>query len=153
MQSRCVRLVSLVLLAIAATACTREDPDCLAAGQALSDPAYRQQLRTAVQRQFDAGDLGEVHKLVRPDMPAGLPGKYAVKVAPEFGTLSARPLYQRTIFDQRGHLLAVFVGWAPGKGVAVDVPDADGGLPEGVLTPATDYGDGVVLACSAGADD
>lgn len=150
MRNRIIPLASALLLATAFTGCTREDPDCVAAGKALSDAAYRTQLKDAVQRQFDAGELGEVNMLVRPNTPPDLPGRYGVAVAPEFDAVGSKPLYQRTLFDARGHLVAVFVGWAAGKGAVVDVQDADGAVPPETLTPTTDYGDGVWLVCAAG---
>lgn len=150
MRNRIVPAACIVLLATAFTGCTQEDPDCVAAGKALSDAAYRTQLKEAVQRQFDAGELGEVNTLVRPDTPPDLPGRYGVAVAPEFDAVASKPLYQRTLFDARGHLVAVFVGWAAGKGAVVDVQDSDGAVPPDVVSPTTDYGDGVWLVCAAG---
>ncbi|MFT3667521.1 MAG: hypothetical protein QM795_02760 [Pseudoxanthomonas sp.] len=150
MQNRIIALACTLLLATAFTGCTREDPDCVAAGKALSDAAYRTQLKDAVQRQFDAGELGEVNMLVRPNTPPDLPGRYGVAVAPEFDAVASKPLFQRTLFDARGHLVAVFVGWAAGKGAVVDVQDSDGAVPQETLTPTTDYGDGVWLVCAAG---
>lgn len=148
MRNRIVYLACAVLLTATLAGCTREDPDCAAAGKALSDTAYREQLKATVQRLFDAGELGEVHMLVRPGTPPDLPGRYGVAVAPEFNAVSAKPLYQRTIFDARGHLVAVFVGWAAGKGVVVDLVNEDGEVPADTLVPTTDYGDGVRLVCS-----
>lgn len=150
MRNRIVHLACTLLLATAFTGCSREDPDCVAAGKALSDAAYRTQLKDAVQRQFDAGELGEVNMLVRPNTPPDLPGRYGVAVAAEFDAVASKPLYQRTLFDARGHLVAVFVGWAAGKGAVVDVQDSDGAVPPGVIAPTTDYGDGVWLVCAAG---
>lgn len=148
MLSRIVYLTCAVLLTAALAGCTREDPDCAAAGEALSDTAYREQLKATVQRLFDAGELGEINTLVRPDTPPDLPGRYGVAVAPEFNAVASKPLYQRTIFDTRGHLVAVFVGWAAGKGVVVDLTNEDGVVPAGTFASATDYGDGVQLVCS-----
>jgi hypothetical protein len=148
MRNRIVRLTCAVLLTAAFAGCTREDPDCAAAGKALSDTAYREQLKATVQRLFDAGELGEINTLVRPDTPPGLPGRYGVAVAPEFSAVASKPLYQRTLFDARGHLVAVFVGWAAGKGVVVDLANEDGVVPAGTFAPTTDYGDGIQLVCS-----
>lgn len=150
MRSQLIPLSCAALLATATAGCSREDPACVAAGKALSDAAYRTQLKDAVQRQFDAGELGEVNMLVRPNTPPDLPGRYGVAVAPEFDAVASKPLFQRTLFDARGHLVAVFVGWAAGKGAVVDVQDSDGVVPPETLTPTTDYGDGVWLVCAAG---
>ena len=148
MRNRIVTLACAVLLTGTFTGCTREDPDCAAAGKALSDAAYREQLKSTVQRLFDAGDLGEINTLVRPGTPPDLPGRYGVAVAPEFNAVASKPLYQRTLFDARGDLVAVFVGWAAGKGVVVDLVNEDGVVPADTFTPMTDYGDGVQLVCS-----
>lgn len=102
-----------------------------------------------MQRLFDAGELGEINTLVRPNTPPDLPGRYGVAVAPEFNAVASKPLYQRTLFDARGHLVAVFVGWAAGKGVVVDLVNEDGVVPADTFTAMTDYGDGVLLVCSA----
>ena len=148
MRNRIVYLACAVLLTAALAGCTREDPDCAAAGEALSDTAYREQLKATVQRLFDAGELGEINTLVRPNTPPDLPGRYGVAVAPEFNAVASKPLYQRTLFDARGHLVAVFVGWAAGKGVVVDLANEDGVVPAGTFVPTIDYGDGVLLVCS-----
>ena len=148
MRNRIVTLACAVLLTGTFAGCTREDPDCAAAVKALSDAAYREQLKATVQRLFDAGDLGEINTLVRPGTPPDLPGRYGVAVAPEFNAIASKPLYQRTLFDARGHLVAVFVGWAAGKGVVVDLVNEDGVVPADTFTPMTDYGDGVLLVCS-----
>ena len=148
MRNRIAALACAVLLTGTLAGCTREDPDCAAAGEALSDAAYRAQLKATVQRLFDAGDLGEINTLVRPGTPPDLPGRYGVAVAPEFNAVASKPLYQRTLFDARGHLVAVFVGWAAGKGVVVDLVNEDGVVPADTFTPMTDYGDGVLLVCS-----
>ena len=148
MRNRIVYLACAVLLTAALAGCTREDPDCTAAGEALSDTAYREQLKATVQRLFDAGELGEINTLVRPGTPPDLPGRYGVAVAPEFNAVASKPLYQRTIFDARGQLVAVFVGWAAGKGVVVDLVNEDGVVPADTFTPTIDYGDGVKLVCS-----
>jgi hypothetical protein len=148
MRNRIVCLACAVLLTAALAGCTREDPDCAAAGEALSDTAYREQLKATVQRLFDAGELGEINTLVRPGTPPDLPGRYGVAVAPEFNAVASKPLYQRTLFDARGHLVAVFVGWAAGKGVVVDLANEDGVVPAGTFAPTIDYGDGVLLVCS-----
>ncbi len=148
MRNRIVTLACAVLLTAALAGCTREDPDCASAGTALSDTAYREQLKATVQRAFDAGELGEINTLVRPATPPDLPGRYGVAVASEFNAMASKPLYQRTLFDARGHLVAVFVGWAAGKGVVVDLMNEDGVVPAGTFTPMTDYGDGVLLVCS-----
>jgi hypothetical protein len=148
MRNRIVYLACAVLLTAALAGCTREDPDCAAAGEALSDTAYREQLKATVQRLFDAGELGEINTLVRPNTPPDLPGRYGVAVAPEFNAVASKPLYQRTIFDARGQLVAVFVGWAAGKGVVVDLVNEDGVVPADTFAPTTDYGDGVLLVCS-----
>ena len=148
MLNRIVYLTCAVLLTAALAGCTREDPDCAAAGEALSDTAYREQLKATVQRLFDAGELGEINTLVRPGTPPDLPGRYGVAVAPEFNAVASEPLYQRTLFDARGHLVAVFVGWAAGKGVVVDLANEDGVVPAGTFAPMIDYGDGVQLVCS-----
>ncbi|MFT3755219.1 MAG: hypothetical protein QM769_04630 [Pseudoxanthomonas sp.] len=148
MRNRITRLACVVLLAAAFASCTREDPDCTAAGKALSGATYRTQLKAAIQRQFDAGELGVIHSLVRPDTPAGLPGRYSIAVAPEFNAVASKPLHQRAIFDARDHLVAVFVGWAASKGIVVDLPDEDGAVPPGTLAPTIDYGDGVWLVCA-----
>ena len=55
MRNRNTTLACAVLLTAALAGCSREDPDCAAAGKALSDAAYREQLKATVQRQFDAG--------------------------------------------------------------------------------------------------
>jgi hypothetical protein len=149
MRNRIATLACAILLAAALAGCTREDPDCVAAGKALSDGAYREQLKATVQRLFDAGELGEINTLVRPNTPPDLPGRYGVAVAPEFNALASKPLYQRTLFDARGHLVAVFVGWAAGKGVVVNLVNEDGVVPADTFTAMTDYGDGVLLVCSA----
>ena len=148
MRNRIVTLACAVLLTGTLAGCTREDPDCAAAGKALSDAAYREQLKATVQRLFDAGDLGEINTLVRPGTPPDLPGRYGVAVAPEFNAVASKPLYQRALFDARGDLVAVFVGWAAGKGVVVDLVNEDGVVPADTFTPMTDYGDGVLLVCS-----
>lgn len=148
MRNRIVTLACAVLLTGALAGCTREDPDCAAAGKALSDAAYREQLKATVQRLFDAGELGEINTLVRPGTPPDLPGRYGVAVAPEFNAVASKPLYQRTIFDARGHLVAVFVGWAAGKGVVVDLVNEDGAVPADTFVADTDYGDGVFLVCA-----
>ena len=148
MRNRIVTLACAVLLTGTLAGCTREDPGCVAAGEALSDAAYRAQLKATVQRLFDAGELGEVHRRERPDTPPGLPGKYGVAVAPEFNALASKPLYQRTLFGARDHLIGVFVGWAAGKGVVVDLPNEDGVAPNETFVPMIDYGDGVLLVCS-----
>ena len=149
MRHRNAPLACEVLLTAALAGCSREDPDCAAAGKALSDAAYREQLKATVQRQFDAGELGEINTLVRPNTPPDLPGRYGVAVAPEFNAVASKPLYQRTLFDARGHLVAVFVGWAAGNGVVVDLVNEDGVVPADTFTTMTDYGDGVLLVCSA----
>ena len=149
MRNRIVTLACAVLLTGTLAGCTREDPDCAAAGTALSDAAYRAQLKATVQRLFDAGDLGEINTLVRPGTPPDLPGRYGVAVAPEFNAVASKPLYQRTLFDARGHLVAVFVGWAAGKGVVVDLVNEDGVVPADTFVTVNDYGDGVLLVCSA----
>ena len=149
MRNRIVTLACAILLTSALTGCTREDPDCAAAGKALSDTAYREQLKATVQRLFDAGELGQINTLVRPNTPPDLPGKYGVPVAPEFNAVASKPLYQRTLFDARGHLVAVFVGWAAGKGVVVDLVNEDGVVPADTFVTVNDYGDGVLLVCSA----
>ena len=149
MRNRIVTLACAVLLTGTLAGCTREDPDCAVAGTALSVAAYRAQLKATVQRLFDAGDLGEINTLVRPGTPPDLPGRYGVAVAPEFNAVASKPLYQRTLFDARGHLVAVFVGWAAGKGVVVDLVNEDGVVPADTFVPMTDYGDGVMLVCSA----
>ncbi|MDR6842527.1 hypothetical protein [Pseudoxanthomonas sacheonensis] len=148
MRNRIVYLTCAVLLTAALAGCTREDPDCAAAGEALSDTAYREQLKATVQRLFDAGELGEINTLVRPGTPPDLPGRYGVAVAPEFKAVASKPLYQRTLFDARDHLVAVFVGWAAGKGVVVDLANEEGVVPAGTFAPTIDYGDGVQLVCS-----
>lgn len=148
MRNRIVYLACAVLLTAALAGCTREDPDCAAAGEALSDTAYREQLKATVQRLFDAGELGEINTLVRPNTPPDLPGRYGVAVAPEFNAVASKPLYQRSLFDARGQLVAVFVGWAAGKGVVVDLVNEDGVVPADTFAPTTDYGDGVLLVCS-----
>ena len=148
MRNRIVYLACAVLLTAALAGCTREDPDCAAAGEALSDTAYRGQLKVTVQRLFDAGELGEINTLVRPGAPPDLPGRYGVAVAPEFNAVASKPLYQRTLFDARGQLVAVFVGWAAGKGVVVDLVNEDGVVPADTFAPTIDYGDGVQLVCS-----
>jgi len=149
MRNRIVYLACAVLLTAAFAGCTREDPDCAAAGKALSDSAYREQLKATVQRLFDAGELGEINTLVRPGTPSDLPGRYGVAVAPEFNALASKPLYQQTLFDPRDHLVAVFVGWAAGKGVVVDLANEDGVVPADTFALMIDYGDGVQLVCSA----
>ena len=149
MRNRIALLPCALLLTVALVGCTREDPDCAAAGKALSDGAYRGQLKATVQRLFDAGELGEINTLVRPNTPPDLPGRYGVAVAPEFNSVASKPLYQRTLFDARGHLVAVFVGWAAGNGVVVDLVNEDGVVPADTFTTMTDYGDGVLLVCSA----
>ena len=149
MRNRNATLACAVLLTAALAGCSREDPDCATAGKALSDAAYREQLKATVQRQFDAGELGEINTLVRPNTPHDLPGRYGVAVAPEFNAVASKPLHQRTLFDARGHLVAVFVGWAAGKGVVVDLVNEDGVVPADTFTAMTDYGDGVLLVCSA----
>ncbi len=149
MRNRNTTLACAVLLTAALAGCSREDPDCAAAGKALSDAAYREQLKATVQRQFDAGELGEINTLVRPNTPPDLPGRYGVAVAPEFNAVASKPLFQRTLFDARGHLVAVFVGWAAGKGVVVDLVNEDGVVPADTFTAMTDYGDGVQLVCAA----
>ena len=148
MRNPIVTLACAVMLTGTLAGCTREDPDCASAGEALSDTAYREQLKATVQRLFDAGDLGEINTFIRPDTPPGLPGRFGVAVAPEFNAVASKPLYQRTLFDARGHLVAVFVGWAAGKGVVVDLMNEDGVVPADTFTTMTDYGDGVVLVCS-----
>jgi len=149
MRHRNAPLACAVLLTAALAGCSREDPDCAAAGKALSDAAYREQLKATVQRQFDVGELGEINTLVRPNTPPDLPGRYGVAVAPEFNAVASKPLFQRTLFDARGHLVAVFVGWAAGKGVVVDLVNEDGVVPADTFTAMTDYGDGVQLVCAA----
>ena len=149
MRNRNATLACAVLLTAALAGCSREDPDCATAGKALSDAAYREQLKATVQRQFDAGELGEINTLVRPNTPHDLPGRYGVAVAPEFNAVASKPLHQRTLFDARGHLVAVFVGWAAGKGVVVDLVNEDGVVPADTFVTMTDYGDGVLLVCSA----
>ena len=149
MRHRNAPLACAVLLTAALAGCSREDPDCAAAGKALSDAAYREQLKATVQRQFDAGELCEINTLVRPNTPPDLPGRYGVAVAPEFNAVASKPLFQRTLFDARGHLVAVFVGWAAGKGVVVDLVNEDGVVPADTFTAMTDYGDGVQLVCAA----
>ncbi|NYZ63193.1 hypothetical protein [Luteimonas deserti] len=120
-------------------ACGRvKDPDCEAAALALSDAAYRTTLKAAVQRQFDAGELGAIHGF---GGPGDMPGTYAVALAPEFVALTSRPLQQRILFDARGDIEAVFVGWPPGHGVLIDVQ------PDNALPADLDYGDGVSLVC------
>ena len=128
-----------VIVCGALAACsTAKDPDCETAARALSDAAYRAALKAAVQRQFDAGELGALHGFAG---PGDLPGRYAVALAPEFAALTSRPVQERVLFDARGNIEAVFVGWPPGHGVVIDVQ------PHASLPADVEYADGVSLVC------
>lgn len=52
-----------------------------------------------------------------------------------------------SLFDVRGHIVAVFVCWAAGKGLVVDLVNEDGAVPADTLAPMVDYGEGAMLVC------
>lgn len=145
---RTLRNGSAITVAMALTAfmsaCARsEDPDCASAERALEDAGLRARLKAAVQRQFDAGELGAPYWTGVPD---DMPGKYAVPLAREFKALTARPLQQRVLFDARGNIEAIFVGWPPGHGVLVEIQTTT------AVAKSRDFGDGVALVCEADHD-
>ncbi len=136
MRKNIVLLAAVALGALGG--CAREDADCAAAEKALGSAAYRAELKKAVERQFEAGELGPLFEI---GGQSDMPGKYSVVPAPEFRALHSKPLHQRIIVDARHNIAAVFVGWAKNRGVVIDVQ------PNDAIVPTIEYGDGVSFIC------